>query len=105
MSQPGCDVNIIVAVMYQVEAPEEAAFVHHKMYQPAAEIECQYTDDDGQQHIGMKPVHQPEGCIAAPVAKQNDQYSQCRVNNKMYNGKTKIDRGMAELILFITQRE
>ena len=67
MPQPGCDVNVIVAVMYQMEAPEEAAFVHHKMYQPAAEIKRKNTNDDLCQHTRIEPIHEAKIVLVAPV--------------------------------------
>ena len=67
MAKTGGDIHIGIAVVDQVKAPEEFVFVHDEVYQPATEVEGEYANNNGNQHTGIKPVHESKLLGQAPV--------------------------------------
>ena len=85
-----------------MKTPQQSVFVHHKMYQPAAEIERQYRNEYGHKNTCTGPVSQTKLLLSAPVWQQNNQNGQQAVNDQMYDGEAKIDQGMVHFFAPIT---
>ena len=101
VAQPGGHIDIGIAVVNKVEAPEEFVFVHHEVHEPAAEVEGQHTDEYSDQCAGMEPVDQSELIGQAPIGQFHDQYGESGMQDEMQYGKEEVHPGMAEFISFI----
>lgn len=101
MTKSGGHVHIGIAVMDEVEAPEEFVLVHHQVYEPAAEVEGQYADEYSDQCAGMEPIDQSELMAQAPVGEFYDQYGQSGMQDQVQYGKEEVHTGMAEFVLFV----
>lgn len=101
MTKAGGHIHIGITVMNEVETPEEFVFVHDQVYEPAAEVERQYTDEYGNEGTGVEPIDQSELIGQAPVGEFYDQYGQSGMQDEVYYGKYEVHTGMAEFVLFV----
>lgn len=101
MTESGGHIHIGIAVMNEVEAPEEFVLVHHQVYEPAAEVEGEYADEDGNEGAGVEPIDQSELVRQAPVGKFYDQYGQSGMQDQVQYSEEEVDAGMAEFVLFV----
>ncbi len=79
--------------------------MHYPMHQPATEIESKNTNNYSKKYtvICVCPVNDTKGLSPAPIAQHYDQYCQGSVNNKVYDGKDKINGRMPDLTSFVIQ--
>ena len=91
MSQARGYINSIIGMMNKMETPQRLYFMHYQVYQPAAEVEGQYSNDDRQKYPRIEPVNKTETSVKTPVRQFDDQHGQSRMNNEMDYGKNKID--------------
>lgn len=95
VAETGGDIDIIVGMMNDMEAPEKGNLVFGDMHQPATkEIQHQEGYDHRAQHSGICPIYYPKLLFPAPVTDQNDDQGEKSVNDEVDNGKGKIDKGM-----------
>lgn len=95
VAETGGDIDIIVGMMNDMEAPEKGNLVFCDMDQPAAkEIQHEERYDHRAQHPGIGPIYNPKLLLTAPVTDQNDDQGEKSVNDEVDDGKGKIDKGM-----------
>ena len=101
MTQTCRYIHIGIAVMNKMKAPEKAILVHNIMYQPATEIECQHTYDNGTKNISIGPIYNSETIVLAPVRQFDNQNGNSCMQDEMQDGKYEIYPGMPELVFFV----
>ena len=101
VTKAGGYIHISICMMDQVKTPEKWNLMHGKVYQPAAEIKRQYSDQNSYAHIGIEPINHSKLLVPAPVGERNNKYGQESVNDQMNTGKNKIHAGMAKFVFSV----
>jgi hypothetical protein len=98
-------IHTVITMVYQVKPPERPALVHHEVYQPAAEVECQHTDEDRKQDAGIEPIDETELLLQAPIGKLDNENSEERVYDEVNDGEPEIHGSMVYFPAFVFQRK